>query len=129
MKSQNSDRNRSFHTPSKRKHGENNEYGKTNNDVNKNDDESYAISKIKEDVEKFSKERLIIRPRITFLDFAGQSLYYAFHQIYLSQKTYYILAVDMTKRPDENVHEPGIDEINCSRFKSWRYQGNYTVAI
>lgn len=113
----------------KRKHGEDNECGETNNYENENDDESYAISKVKEDVERLAKEKHCIRPRITFLDFGGQSLYYAFHQIYLSPKTYYIFVVDMTKRPDEKVHEPGMDEINCSRFKSWRYQGNYTVTI
>lgn len=66
-----------------------------------------------------------LRPQITFLDFAGQKTYYAFHQIYLSPKTFYILVVDMTKNFDEIVHEPGDEEIqeNCSRFESWKYKG------
>lgn len=87
------------------------------------DDERYAISKIIDDIKNLSSENLI-RPRITFLDFAGQSLYYAFHQIYLSPKTCYILVVDMKKNPNEEVPEPDMDEIDCSRFKYWKYQGN-----
>lgn len=88
------------------------------------DDERYAILKIMDDIEKLPSENLT-RPRITFLDFAGQSLYYAFHQIYLSPKTCYILVVDMTKNPNEEVLESDVDEIDCSRFKSWKYQGNH----
>lgn len=87
------------------------------------DDERYAISKIMDDIKKLPSENPI-RPRITFLDFAGQSLYYAFHQIYLSPKTCYILVVDMAKNPKEVVLESEVDEIGCSRFKSWKYQGN-----
>lgn len=86
-------------------------------------DECYAISKIMDDVKKHSSDTLV-RPQISFLDFAGQSLYYAFHQIFLSPKTCYILVVDMTKSPNEQVLEPDEDEIDCSRFKSWKYQGN-----
>lgn len=88
------------------------------------DDERYAISKIIDDIKKLPSENLI-RPRITFLDFAGQSLYYAFHQIYLSPKTCYILVVDMTKNHNEEVLESDVDETDCSRFKSWKYQGNH----
>lgn len=87
------------------------------------DDEHYAISKIIDDVTKLPNENLI-RPRITFLDFAGQSLYYAFHQIYLSPKTCYILVVDMTKSPKEQVREPDVVAFDCKRFKSWTYTGN-----
>lgn len=61
-----------------------------------------------------------LRPRITFLDFAGQSLYYAFHQIYLSPKTCYILVVDMTKKFNER---PDTDDECASRFTSWTYEG------
>lgn len=90
------------------------------------DDECYAILKIMDNIKNQSNEKLM-RPRITFLDFAGQSLYYAFHQIYLSPKTCYILVVDMTKSPDEQVSEPDVDEIDCSRFKSWKYKGKELV--
>lgn len=70
--------------------------------------------------------------QVTFLDFAGQSMYYAFHQIFLSPKTFYILVVDMTKGLDEKVEEPsdmedkspGKHEKLCSRFQSWEYKGN-----
>lgn len=82
-------------------------------------DENYAISKIMDAVKQLSKEKEL-RPRITFLDFAGQSLYYAFHQIYLSPKTCYILVVDMTKNFNES---PDTDEECASRFASWTYKG------
>lgn len=60
-------------------------------------------------------------PRITFLDFAGQIMYYAFQQIYLGAKTCYILVVDITKHFDDHVNET--DEKCCSLFKSWTYKG------
>lgn len=83
-----------------------------------NDD---PMSKIMDAVKKIPKENQK-HPRITFLDFGGQSMYYAFHQIFLSPKTFYILVVDMTKRPDEKVHET---EDKCgSRFLTWTYKGN-----
>lgn len=60
-------------------------------------------------------------PRITFLDFGGQSMYYAFHQIYLSPKTFYILVLDMSKSLDEKVH---VTEDTCGgQFESWTYKG------
>lgn len=67
-----------------------------------------------------------ICPRVTFLDFAGQSLYYAFHQIYLSPKTCYILVVDMTKRFDGQVP---VDEKCCSRFNGWTYEGTCFIYL
>lgn len=85
-----------------------------------NVDENYAVSKIIDAVNQLSKEKSL-RPRITFLDFAGQSLYYAFHQIYLSPKTCYILVVDMTKDLKDRV--PDTDEQCASRFTSWTYEG------
>lgn len=94
-----------------------------NEHIREDKDEFYAISEIIDDVKKQSSEKPL-RPQITFFDFAGQSLYYAFHQIYLSPKTFYILVVDMTKGPNEQVLEPDVDEIDCSTFKSWKYKGN-----
>lgn len=85
--------------------------------------EKYAFSKIMDAVKDLSNEKHLC-PRITFLDFAGQSMYYAFHQIYLSSKTCYILVVDMTKSPNEQVLET--DESCCSLFKSWTYKGMKT---
>lgn len=60
-------------------------------------------------------------PRITFLDFAGQSMDYAFQQIYLGAKTCYILVVDMKKHFDEHVNEKY--ERCCSLFESRTYKG------
>ena len=71
-------------------------------------------------VQKLSRETNE-RKRITFLDFAGQSIYYAFHQIYLSPETFSILVVDMTKDPQ---HICEADDNRYGRFKSWTYKGN-----
>lgn len=80
----------------------------------------YNFSKIMDAVKDLSIENHIC-PRVTFLDFAGQSMYYAFHQIYFSPKTCYILVVDMTKNLDDKVTKT--DEKCCSLFKSWTYEG------
>lgn len=111
---------------SEKKDGKNESYECIGTDKDVVDDECYAISKIMDNIKNQSSEKFM-RPRITFLDFAGQSLYYAFHQIYLSPKTCYVLVVDMTKSPDEQVLEPDVDEIDCSRFKSWKYKGKELV--
>lgn len=76
------------------------------------------MAKIMDAIEQIDKNP---GPRITFIDFAGQSQYYAFHQIYLSPKTVYILIVDMTKSPDARVTDT--DGESGSRFKSWTYRG------
>ena len=62
------------------------------------------------------------KSRITFLDFAGESIYYVSHQIYLSPKTVYILVVDMSKEPDEK--ESKTPENKLTRFESWTYKGS-----
>ena len=56
--------------------------------------------------------------RISFFDFAGESIYYVSHQIYLSPMTVYILVVDMSKEPDEKTPENKL-----TRFGSWTYKG------
>lgn len=98
------------------------EENKTNNYTNPSLDDSakYAFSKIMDAVKELSSDNHMC-PRITFLDFAGQSMYYAFQQIYFSPKTCYILVVDMTKKPNEQVHET--NEKCCSLFESWTYKG------
>lgn len=85
------------------------------------DNEQYAMSKILDVVKQLSDETHL-RPRITFLDFAGQSLYYAFHQFYLSPKTCYILVMDMTKCLDEQEREK--DGKAGGYFESYTYKGN-----
>lgn len=83
-----------------------------------NDD---PMSEIIDAVKKIPKENQN-HPRITIVDFGGQSMYYAFHQIFLSPKTFYILVVDMTKKPDEQVYAK-VDKCG-SRFLTWTYKGN-----
>lgn len=97
----------------------------TDSDDDDDDDENeeYAISKIKDAVRMLKNEK-DLRPRITFLDFAGQNMYYAFHQIFLSPKACSILVVDMTKDLHEKVDVSDTDEKCCSLLKSWTYKGN-----
>lgn len=119
---------KSFGKKSKIPSLENNDEQKREKDLEANVDELVltinADDVIDELYNELSDEKHL-RPKITFLDFAGQKTYYAFHQIYLSPKTFYILVMDMTKNFDEIVHEPGDEEIqeNCSRFESWKYKG------
>lgn len=87
------------------------------------DNEKYAISKIKDAVMQLMNRR-DLPPRITFIDFAGQSMYYAFHQIYLSPKACAILVLDMTKGFEEKIDIADTDEKGCSHLKSWTYKGN-----
>lgn len=91
-------------------------------DKEANENENTAISTLMDAVKEMSNENHI-RPHITFLDFAGQKMYYAFHQIYLSPRTFYILVVDMTKGFEEKVEGIDTDERGCSGFDSWLYKG------
>lgn len=103
-------------------------------DVKAYEDENYSelLNDITKELNKELSDKKRLPPRVTFLDFAGQRMYYAFHQIYLSPKTFYILVVDMTKQFDDKVDEliskefrlHGKDESGCSRFESWTYKGN-----
>lgn len=94
--------------------------------AHQNDFEQYAILKIKDAVNELMNET-DLRPRITFLDFAGQSMYYAFHQIFLRPKSCSILVVDMTKRLYDKVGDQDENEQECSQFSSWRYRGNELI--
>lgn len=107
---------------------------KIRNEIETNKDENYSeiLNAITEELNNELSSRKHLPTQVTFLDFAGQSMYYAFHQIFLSPKTFYILVVDMTKRLDDKVEEhldmegksPGKHEKLCSRFQSWEYKGN-----
>ena len=81
---------------------------------------NFEIKSIMGAVHKLSKESNE-RKTITFLDFAGQDIYYAFHQIYFSPESFSILVVDMRKDPKHTCEN---DDICCSRFNSWTYKGN-----
>lgn len=84
--------------------------------------ETIAVSEIMDYLKEMSGTDYL-GPQITFLDFAGQKMYYSYHQIYLSPGTFYILVVDMTKKLDETVEVPDTDEKGCTRFESWTYKG------
>lgn len=89
----------------------------------KEEDKESVVKEIIHSVTQLVKDKAR-KPRITFLDFAGQGDYYAFHQIYLSPQTFYILVVDMSKKFD---HENKLDEECGSRFTSWKYKGYRNV--
>lgn len=93
------------------------------NEDDKIDFEKYALLKIKDAVNELLNEK-DLHPRITFLDFAGQSMFYAFHQIFLCPKSCSILVVDMTKSLHDKVGVQDENEKECSQFASWRYKGN-----
>lgn len=103
------------------KHGEN-----IDANVNQNDFEQYAILKIKDTVNELLNET-DLRPRISFLDFTGQSIYHAFHQIFLGPKSCHILVVDMTKSLHDKVGVQDENEKEWSQFASWRYRGNELI--
>nr|XP_034327319.1 uncharacterized protein LOC105331374 isoform X2 [Crassostrea gigas] len=92
--------------------------------VDQNDFEQSAISKIKDAVNELLNEK-DLHPRITFLDFAGQSMYYAFHQIFLRPKSCSILVVDLTKVLGDKVGVQHENEKECSQFASWSYRDYY----
>ena len=120
-----------------------NEVDKSNEDKNRNDryQEDHQEREYQEDtakaktnmdmasiidaVQKLSREG-DVRKTITILDFAGQSIYYAFHQIYLSRATFSILVVDMSKEFEDVCKPPNVsdEDFCCSRFESWTYKGN-----
>ncbi|XP_048741997.2 ankyrin-1-like isoform X3 [Ostrea edulis] len=87
----------------------------------KEEDKENVVKEIVDAITHLVKEKPG-KPRITFLDFAGQGDYYAFHQIYLSPKTFYILVVDMSKNFDDKNE---LDERSGSRFTSWKYKDYY----
>ncbi|XP_061194328.1 uncharacterized protein LOC133202504 [Saccostrea echinata] len=58
---------------------------------------------------------------VTFLDFAGQCVYYACHQIYLSPRAFYLLVVDMSKDLQEPVDE-SVNDQEGTMFENWTYE-------
>lgn len=95
---------------------------KTHDEDDKTHFQKYAISKIKDALNELLNEKKL-HPRITFLDFPGQSMYYAFPQIFLRPESCPILVVDMTKSLNEKVDVKDKNEKECSQFTSWRYKG------
>lgn len=96
---------------------------KVDSDSKDDYNEEYAISQII-DIIRILKNETYLRPRITFLDFAGQNTYYAFHQIFLSPNACSILVVDMTKSLNEKVDVSDTHGKDCTFFESWTYKGN-----
>ncbi|XP_062598534.1 probable serine/threonine-protein kinase pats1, partial [Saccostrea cucullata] len=62
---------------------------------------------------------------LTFFDFGGQCAYYAYHQIYLTRRAFYVVVVDASKRLDQKVDKALCDQ-DGSVFSGWTY-GEYFV--
>ncbi|XP_062587297.1 uncharacterized protein LOC134248925, partial [Saccostrea cucullata] len=60
---------------------------------------------------------------ITVMDFAGQSAYYACHQVYLTKRAIYLLVTDMSKSMEEKVGQHVCDA-DGTIFADWKY-GDY----
>ncbi|XP_062594129.1 uncharacterized protein LOC134255623 [Saccostrea cucullata] len=60
---------------------------------------------------------------ITVMDFAGQSAYYACHQVYLTKRAIYVLVTDMSKSMEEKVGQHVCDA-DGTIFANWKY-GDY----
>lgn len=54
------------------------------------------------------------------MDFAGQVAYYACHQVYLSRRAAYVIAIDKSKKLKEKVHQTDLSE---TFFGEWNYEG------
>ena len=87
--------------------------------------ESYSITKLTDCARELLKTNAK-RQKITFIDLAEKSMYYAYHQIYLNPETFYILVVDMEK----NLHSPcEMTDVYGSRFESWTYKGIVKLSV
>ncbi|XP_062587468.1 uncharacterized protein LOC134249134, partial [Saccostrea cucullata] len=69
-----------------------------------------------DDTEKVEEKRLL-----SILDFGGQCMYYACHQIYLSKRAFYILVVDMSKTLKEGIDEELCD-LKDTMFSKWSHR-------
>ncbi|XP_062571009.1 probable serine/threonine-protein kinase pats1 [Saccostrea cucullata] len=61
---------------------------------------------------------------LSVTDFAGQSAYYACHQVYLSRRALYILVIDLSKEPTELV-SPEKTFSREALFDNWTYRDYY----
>ena len=62
---------------------------------------------------------------LSFLDFAGQSAYYACHHIFYSPRAFFILVVDMTKELNSLATEAWMrKEKENLIYSNWTYAGN-----
>jgi hypothetical protein len=65
---------------------------------------------------------------LSMTDFAGQCAYYACHQVYLSNRAFYILVVDMSKNFKKKVSPEEIDQ-KGTHFQDWTYGGKQMFCI
>ncbi|XP_062608122.1 probable serine/threonine-protein kinase roco5 [Saccostrea cucullata] len=76
---------------------------------------------IKENVPIDHTEKTEETKLLSILDFGGQCMYYACHQIYLSKRAFYILVVDMSKNLEDIIDEELCDQKD-TMFSKWSYR-------
>jgi hypothetical protein len=65
---------------------------------------------------------------LSVVDFAGQCVYYACHQVYLSRRAFYLLVLDMSKSFSEKVDERLCEQVG-TMFSDWTYGGKYNGKV
>ena len=66
---------------------------------------------------------------LSFLDFAGQSAYYACHHIFYSPRAFFVLVVDMTKELNSLATEACMrKEKEFLIYSNWTYAGKLTIS-
>ncbi|XP_062614697.1 uncharacterized protein LOC134276461, partial [Saccostrea cucullata] len=76
---------------------------------------------IKENVPIDDAEKIEEKKLLSILDFGGQCMYYACHQIYLSKRAFYILVVDMSKKLEDVIDEELCDQKD-TMFSKWSHR-------
>ncbi|XP_062572583.1 probable serine/threonine-protein kinase roco5 [Saccostrea cucullata] len=76
---------------------------------------------IKENVPVDDAEKIEEKKLLSILDFGGQCMYYACHQIYLSKRAFYILVVDMSKNLEDVIDEELCDQKD-TMFSNWSHR-------
>ncbi|XP_062614695.1 uncharacterized protein LOC134276459 [Saccostrea cucullata] len=76
---------------------------------------------IKENVPIDDAEKIEGKKLLSILDFGGQCMYYACHQIYLSKRAFYILVVDMSKDLEDVIDEELCDQKD-TMFSKWSHR-------
>ncbi|XP_062610473.1 probable serine/threonine-protein kinase pats1 [Saccostrea cucullata] len=81
--------------------------------------ENDFLKALTEETDKEGKQLLSV------MDFGGQCVYYACHQVYLSRRAFYLQVIDMSKSFSEKV-DPALCEQEETMFADWTY-GEYLL--
>lgn len=92
--------------------------------LDRNDERTKDTDSSSGSLRRNAEENLMM---LSLLDFAGQSAYYACHNIFFSPRVFFILVVDMSKdldkTPAQACNEPDLI------YSSWTYAGTKNVLL